>query len=164
MAEMYQNWNPPTVCVPLIKMCGGILVIRRALSDGYGKLSLPGGFQEMGQNWRQTLTDEVLQETGIQTNPKYWTVRAFESVENNTKNLLFAGYDPNEDHNLKYTPIEKGDETLEVKIWTLGSSDVWAFPLHEIAANDWLDLTRLNYDYTDQYKRYDIVTNYTKHD
>jgi len=138
----FHNWNPPTVCVPLIFMRGGILTIRRALAEGYGKVSLPGGFQEMGVSWQQTLTNETLEETGIQTESHRWLLRNIVSVEENRKNLLFASYHPTFAERLEWTPIEKGDETLSVDIWTPESTAAWAFPLHEQYAREYYTVNK----------------------
>ncbi|QNH71706.1 hypothetical protein V1VFAS_001 [Rhizobium phage V1VFA-S] len=56
--------NPGTVVVPLVEVNGGLLLVRRKLADGYGKLALPGGFQAIGETWEEAGVREVYEETG----------------------------------------------------------------------------------------------------
>lgn len=135
----FSNYNPPTVMVPLVKIQNKILVIRRALPHGYGKISLPGGFQEMGDSWGETLSNETFQESGINTGDGNWKIVDFKSIENNTKNLLIASY---EGYEPPYTPLSEAQmtaqtprETLEVLLWDPQSPEEWAFPAHEEAAH-----------------------------
>jgi ADP-ribose pyrophosphatase YjhB (NUDIX family) len=44
---------------------GGLLMIRRALPDGYGNLALPGGFQARNETWQQTGVRKVYEETEL---------------------------------------------------------------------------------------------------
>lgn len=134
----FSNYNPPTVMVPLVKIQNKILVIRRALPHGYGKISLPGGFQEMGDSWGQTLSAETYQESGVNTSTLTWKIVDFKSIESNTKNLLIASYEGPEP---AYTPWSESQmaaqtprETLEVLLWDPQSPEEWAFPAHEEAA------------------------------
>src|SRR5438874_1760584 len=61
-----QIWaNPIPVAVALVPIGGGLLVIRRAIQPGLGKLALPGGFVEEHETWQQGAAREVLEETGI---------------------------------------------------------------------------------------------------
>lgn len=74
--------NIPTVVavlVPLVTPIGffnGVLLIRRGLSDGFGKWALPGGYQEFGETWQAAGAREVLEETGhvVTIDPKPWSV------------------------------------------------------------------------------------------
>ncbi|MNR88541.1 NUDIX domain protein [compost metagenome] len=133
----FSNYNPPTVMVPLIPIQDGILVIRRALPHGYGKICLPGGFQEMGDSWRKTLKKETHEESGIQTDDN-WKIFDYESIEGDTKNLLFASYEGPEPEFTPWTETQLAAqdprETLEVLLWNPDSNEEWAFPAHEAAA------------------------------
>ena len=40
---------------------GGLLMIRRALPDGYGKLALPGGYQGLNETWQEAGVREVFE-------------------------------------------------------------------------------------------------------
>lgn len=43
----------------------GIVVIRRSLPPGRGRLALPGGYLEVGEDWREAAVRELLEETGL---------------------------------------------------------------------------------------------------
>ncbi len=62
--------NPLPVAVvlqPVTREDGsrGIVVIRRSLPPGRGRLALPGGYLEAGENWREAAVREFREETGI---------------------------------------------------------------------------------------------------
>ncbi|MEM7370863.1 MAG: NUDIX domain-containing protein [Bacteroidota bacterium] len=59
--------NPKPVVVVLLPIKGkGILLVRRATSDGYGKLALPGGYLDWGERWQEGAARELREETGIE--------------------------------------------------------------------------------------------------
>jgi ADP-ribose pyrophosphatase YjhB (NUDIX family) len=58
--------NNPTVCCVLQPYDGnGLVLIRRGLEDGYGKLALPGGFQNFGESMYTAAARELKEETGL---------------------------------------------------------------------------------------------------
>jgi ADP-ribose pyrophosphatase YjhB (NUDIX family) len=81
--------NPGTVVVVMAEVNGGLLMIRRTLPDGYGKLALPGGFQARNETWQEAGVREVYEETGVVLDPRKLILQSVESVEGNI-NLLFA--------------------------------------------------------------------------
>ncbi|WP_195909647.1 NUDIX domain-containing protein [Rhizobium tubonense] len=81
--------NPATVVVVMAEVNDGLLMIRRALPDGFGKLALPGGFQGRNETWQEAGVREVHEETGVVLDPRKLILQAVESVEGNI-NLLFA--------------------------------------------------------------------------
>jgi ADP-ribose pyrophosphatase YjhB (NUDIX family) len=69
-----QIWsNPIPVCVVLVPIVdgdrGGLLVIRRAIQPGLGKLALVGGFLEEHETWQHGGAREVREETGVIVDP-----------------------------------------------------------------------------------------------
>ena len=56
--------NTPTVVVVLVPISDGLLMIRRALADGRGKLALPGGYQMRGQTWQEAGARECWRRLG----------------------------------------------------------------------------------------------------
>src|SRR3569623_539912 len=60
---------PIPIAVVLVPIGGGLLVIRRAIQPGHGKLALPGGFIEAHETWQQGAAREVREETGITIEP-----------------------------------------------------------------------------------------------
>jgi ADP-ribose pyrophosphatase YjhB (NUDIX family) len=70
-----QVWANPipvsVVLVPVIRQGKtGLLVVRRAVEPGVGKLALVGGFLEEHETWQQGGAREVLEETGIKIDAK----------------------------------------------------------------------------------------------
>ena len=85
--------NPLPVVVMLVPTDKGIVVIRRALRDGYGKLALPGGFQNLGETWQQAGCREFEEETGVSINPDRIKVYDVVTVEGGKVNLIFGVYE-----------------------------------------------------------------------
>ncbi|MBL7498074.1 NUDIX domain-containing protein [Frankia sp. CNm7] len=62
--------NPLPVAVALLPVAmpegdRGLVVVRRDIDPGRGELSLPGGFMEVGEVWREAAVRELREETGI---------------------------------------------------------------------------------------------------
>jgi ADP-ribose pyrophosphatase YjhB (NUDIX family) len=85
---IYQN--PGTVVVSVVSVNGGLLMVRRGLADGYGKLALPGGFQAVGETWQQAGAREVEEETGLVVDPAAYRAAEVVTVEDGRINLIFA--------------------------------------------------------------------------
>jgi ADP-ribose pyrophosphatase YjhB (NUDIX family) len=81
--------NSATVVVVMAEVNGGLLMIRRALPDGFGKLALPGGFQGINETWQEAGVRAVREETGVVLDPRKLMLQSVESVEGKI-NLLFA--------------------------------------------------------------------------
>ena len=61
--------NPLPVAVAVVPVGSGVLVIRRTIPPGIGKLALPGGFLEVGETWQEGCARELREETGLPTDP-----------------------------------------------------------------------------------------------
>lgn len=118
--------NPPTVVVMEVPVPGGLLMIRRGLADGYGRLALPGGHQEPGETWQQAGVREVLEETGLAIDPAFVRIRDAVTVPSG-HNLLFARYGKEAG---AFEPRTDG-ETLEVL--AVDRPVETAFPTHTAA-------------------------------
>jgi ADP-ribose pyrophosphatase YjhB (NUDIX family) len=70
-------------------------MIRRALpGEGQGRLALPGGYQMLGQTWREAGAREVLEETGVVLDPASLQVVSVETTPDRKQNLLFCESPP----------------------------------------------------------------------
>jgi 8-oxo-dGTP diphosphatase len=65
--------NPLPVAVSLLPVRmdtgTGLVVVRRGIEPGYGKLGLPGGFMEVGESWQEAMVRELREETTIVVDP-----------------------------------------------------------------------------------------------
>ena len=62
--------NPLPVAVVLLPVSypdgrDGLVVVRRDIEPARGELSLPGGFIETGESWREAAVRELREETGL---------------------------------------------------------------------------------------------------
>ncbi len=117
--------NTPTVVVVLVPLRGGLLMIRRALDgEGKGRLALPGGYQMLGQTWREAGAAEVLEETGVTIDAAVLQVVGVETTPDRRQNLIFCRSPPVEHrggftHDAEVSEVLVVHEPLET-----------AFPLH----------------------------------
>ncbi len=104
--------NPTVVCVLLPWQIGELVLIRRGLKDGYGKLALPGGFQNFGEDIYVAACREVKEETGITIQPDRLRVVDIRFDEYG-HNVVFMQHFGSIDLSQKLTPTDT-DEILEV--------------------------------------------------
>ena len=57
--------NPIPVAVVLIPVDGGLLFVRRGIEPRKGRLTLPGGFINLGESWQAAGAREAQEETGV---------------------------------------------------------------------------------------------------
>ena len=83
--------NPIPVVVALVPVRDqdriGLLVLRRGIEPGRGKLALPGGFLEM-EAWQSGLSRELEEETRLVLGPDVWSPFGFASSEPRPNRLL----------------------------------------------------------------------------
>ncbi|MBY3151293.1 NUDIX domain-containing protein [Rhizobium laguerreae] len=84
--------NPLPVVVMLVMSNKGLIVIRRALKDGYGKLALPGGFHNLGETWQEACCRECEEEVGIALDPSKVSIYDVVTVQDGKINLMFGVY------------------------------------------------------------------------
>lgn len=84
--------NPLPVAVVLLPVDNGLLVVRRSIPPGKGKLALPGGFINYGESWQSAATRELFEETGIVMKPESLVVCDVRSAPDST--ILIFGLAP----------------------------------------------------------------------
>lgn len=135
-----QVWaNPIPVCVALVPIVDdartGLLVIRRAIPPGVGKLALVGGFLEAHEAWQDGCAREVREETGLEIDPTGLAPLHFaSSAPRPDRVLLFALARAMPASALP--PWQPGTETSErgLVFGPGGLDEECAFPLHAAAA------------------------------
>lgn len=136
-AEAYAN--PIPVAVVLLPVLdggrAGLLVIRRAIPPGLGKLALIGGFLEEHETWQAGAAREVHEETGVVIDPAGLAPVHFTSTRPNPNRvLLFARAAPVARAAL---PPFVGDHETSARGLVFGPGgldEAFAFDLHAEAA------------------------------
>ncbi|GIJ47525.1 NUDIX hydrolase [Virgisporangium aliadipatigenens] len=130
--------NPLPVAVALlpVRTAGGpvgLVVVRRTIEPGYGQLGLPGGFMEVGEDWRQAAVRELREETGIAADPA--GVRLFDVHSTpSTHNLLVFGLLPQ----VEAADLPEVAATDEASEWLVLTEPVeLVFSTHTQAMADW---------------------------
>ena len=135
-----QVWaNPIPVCVALVPVVDGsdtgLLVIRRAIPPGIGKLALVGGFLEDHETWQVGAAREVREETGLEIDPAGLVPFYYVSTAPRPNRvLLFAIAQPLQAASL--APFTPDAETGErgIIFGARGLDEEFAFGLHAEAA------------------------------
>jgi ADP-ribose pyrophosphatase YjhB (NUDIX family) len=144
-----QIWANPipvsVVLLPVVKESRtGLLVIRRGIQPGLGKLALVGGFLEDHETWAQGGARELREETGVNVDAQALEPFWFTSTEPRPNRvLLFSTAKPVEASALD--PFAPDHETTErgVVFGPSGLADVFAFPLHVTAARRFFEARSL---------------------
>jgi ADP-ribose pyrophosphatase YjhB (NUDIX family) len=133
-------WDNPipvsVVLVPVVHEARvGLLVVRRGIAPGLGKLAVVGGFLEAHETWQQGGAREVREETGVVVDAAALEPFWFTSTEPSPNRVLLFSVAP---------PVAASElgafvpnhETLArgVVFGPAGLDDVFAFSLHMRAA------------------------------
>jgi ADP-ribose pyrophosphatase YjhB (NUDIX family) len=112
------------VAVGLVEIDCAVLLVRRAINPGLGKLALPGGYVNDRESWEEALSREVQEETGLLLPP---TAFKLYTVLPSTKkdNLLVFGVARNVSH---FEPNVPNNEVTELGFATHPRE--LAFPTH----------------------------------
>lgn len=135
------SWaNPIPVSVVLVPVeregRTGLLVVRRGIEPGRGKLALVGGFLEEHETWQEGGAREVMEETGVAVEPASLETFWFTSTAPKPNRvLLFSIATPLRAESL--APFARTTETEErgVVFGPRGLDALFAFPLHVAAAH-----------------------------
>lgn len=131
--------NNATVVNVLVPLYDGLIMIRRAKEEGYGKLGIPGGFQEYGEKWRDTGAREFSEETGLKIDPKYIELFDIETDEWH-HNVIIGLYTKLLPKKVKFNYDPK--EVLEMV--HLCEPAETAFPVHTAAVKKYFDLRKIH--------------------
>jgi ADP-ribose pyrophosphatase YjhB (NUDIX family) len=123
----------------------GLLVVRRAIEPGMGKLALVGGFLEEHETWQQGGAREVLEETGVKIDARSIEPFWFTSTEPRPNRvLLFSIASPQELSALGLFNPDKETSERGLVFGPSGLEDVFAFPLHAEAARRFFRSRRID--------------------
>lgn len=132
------TWNNPlpvaVVLLPVHTGSGtGLVVVRRGIEPGYGRLGLPGGYMEVGESWREAAARELREETTIHADPDAITLFDVHSTPTGHTVLVFGLLPPRPLAGLP--PVTATEETLE---WFVAEEPVeLVFSTHTQAMADW---------------------------
>jgi ADP-ribose pyrophosphatase YjhB (NUDIX family) len=135
-----QVWaNPIPVSVVLVPVARGertgLLVVRRGIEPGKGKLALAGGFVEEQETWQQGGAREVREETGVVVDPGTLAPFWFTSTEPRPNRVLLFSVAARTDAAALGAFVPTGEASERGLVFGPGGLDeVFAFPLHAQAA------------------------------
>jgi ADP-ribose pyrophosphatase YjhB (NUDIX family) len=84
--------NPKPVAVAVQPVGAGLLVVRRGIPPARNRLTLPGGFIDVGETWQEAAVRELAEETGLAAHPS--SVRLFDTLSAPDGTLLVFGLLP----------------------------------------------------------------------
>ncbi len=135
-----QTWaNPIPVSVVLLpvrhRAREGLLVVRRGIEPGLGKLAIVGGFLEEHETWAEGGARELREETSVVVDAKTLEPFWFTSTAPKPNRVLLFSLAPPVDSS-GLAPLAPNHETLArgLVFGPRGLDDVFAFPLHAEAA------------------------------
>ena len=127
--------NPVPVAVALVPYNNSLVGIRRGIEPRKGLLAFPGGYINTGETFKEALSREVLEETGITIPTESWELfHIGDSIQSN-RILIFGICKSASEIDLNF----KSDETQEVLLLERETS--LAFPLHEDARDKFYSTT-----------------------
>jgi ADP-ribose pyrophosphatase YjhB (NUDIX family) len=85
--------NPIPVVVVLVPVENGLLVGKRGINPGYGKLAHTAGYMELGESWQQAAARELHEETGLLLVPEFMYFHSLEMAGNGNV-LIFCQTPP----------------------------------------------------------------------
>lgn len=134
--------NPIPVSVVLVPVRAelgvGLLVVRRGIMPGKGKLALVGGFLEEHESWQVGGAREVMEETGVKVDAAKVEPLWFTSTEPKPNRVLLFSVAPTLERSAlsAFTPSSESEERGLI-FGPAALEEVFAFPLHIQAAQRW---------------------------
>lgn len=130
----YINPIPVSILIQPVKN-RGILLIRRGLEPGKGRLALPGGFVDFGESWQEAGARELSEEAGISVSSSGISEFRIISSEEGRLVLIFGiGREILESEMPVFVPSEESTERVIVN-----SPEELAFPLHTKVLKEYFD-------------------------
>ncbi|WP_306329303.1 NUDIX domain-containing protein [Streptomyces venezuelae] len=128
--------NPLPVAVALLPVTDGtgtgLVVITRTIEPALGRVALPGGFIDHGEDWRAAVARELREETGIVATAE--EVALADAMSSPAGHLLLFGLLPPRPVTA-LPPSTPTDETSGHHV--LHAPGELAFPLHTAAVRNW---------------------------
>jgi ADP-ribose pyrophosphatase YjhB (NUDIX family) len=124
--------NPIPVAVVLIPVDDGLLFVRRGIEPRKGKLTLPGGFINLGETWQQAGAREVWEETGLAIAPEEIRELCVRSAPDGTLLIFGVAQARTLDSLPPFAPSDEVTEqvVLSPRQFAELPRDELAFPLH----------------------------------
>lgn len=118
----------------------GLLVVRRGIMPGKGKLALVGGFLEEHETWQAGGAREVLEEVGVKVDASKLQPLWFTSTEPKPNRVLLFSVAPTLERSTlpAFSPSTESEERGLI-FGPAGLEEVFAFSLHIQAARKWFD-------------------------
>ena len=87
--------NPSSACVAVIVKDGALLAVRRKYPPAEGTLDLPGGFADIGETAEESVSRELLEETGLRAESIHYlfslpNLYHYSGIDIPTQDLFFA--------------------------------------------------------------------------
>lgn len=120
--------NPIPVAVAIVEFEDQLVGIRRGIHPKLGEVAFPGGYINSGETFKQALSREFFEETGIKTEENLWEVFYIGDSLQSNRILIFGKY-LNKLNMIKSD--FKSNETQEIVL--IDKYTKLAFPLHEEA-------------------------------
>lgn len=135
--DTYINPLPVTVgIIPVwddFKNEWGILIGKREIEPKKGEWALPGGYLNVKEPWQNGIAREVLEETGLDTDPENYDLDSVSLATN--ANLLIFGLYKGVIHIKRLDCFVPNEECSEIKLARVPME--LAFPTHTLALDRW---------------------------
>jgi 8-oxo-dGTP pyrophosphatase MutT (NUDIX family) len=121
--------NPVPVAVAIVPFKDKLVGIRRGIEPRKDQIAFPGGYINTGETFKQALTRELYEETGIHVSEDSWDIFHIGDSLQSNRILIFGLCKEISSINLDF----KSEETAGVLL--IDKETPLAFPLHEDARN-----------------------------
>lgn len=119
--------NPVPVAIAIVPFKDKLVGIRRGIEPRRGQIAFPGGYINTGETFKQALSRELYEETGIRVSDESWEIfHIGDSIQSN-RILIFGICKAVNEIDLNF----KSNETQSIEL--IEHDMALAFPLHEDA-------------------------------